>query len=145
MRLNTPLIFKHAKPHAAHLATKYKTHYSHWAHSKLFACMAGLAFAAMTPHAAAANEDLLSATYRGWWRGTVQEEFFVGSCHVKAYGGKDSTPPFSERNYQRKITCQNGEGANWHGTWKTQFRQGNCLIEQSAKPEVFEEKINCSR
>lgn len=116
-----------------------------WAKSRKAASIIGLVLASISQHVVAANEDLLSATYRGWWNGSVQEEFFIGSCHVKAHGGKDSSLLWSERHYLRTITCQKGEGANWHGSWKTEFRQGPCLIQQTAQPEVFVEKVSCNR
>lgn len=47
--------------------------------------------------------------------------------------------------YKREIKCNDGVGATWRGQWKTEFRDGLCLIKQEAKRDEFKEEIKCER
>jgi len=85
---------------------------------------------------AQANNDVLSAGSRGWWRGEFKDEFHEGTCSVKAEG--------KNREYKREIKCKDGVGASWRGEWKTEFRDGRCQIKQEAKHDVFKEEVKCS-
>jgi len=45
--------------------------------------------------------------------------------------------------FKREIKCKDGMGAQWHGEWKKEYRNGPCKVKLEAKYDEFKEEVRC--